>query len=221
MTDFTIKVFSDANDQIAPTEVEIVGSQLKILAEQFPIMDADPIFRTKRSSDLVVFDSGSNDLNQESKDAVDILFEALSFVIWEDDTVKSQHNRRDSATKEIAREHVKLVFVFEEEGQMVVPVPSIKQITRGAANAPLKLPKVYDQFISDNSITQLIEQMKTNSNGGANNVFSAFTKSQWGEVEAVLREAAKVMRDKAKIEPNKSKTFYAQLGDYSMRQCAS
>ena len=221
MSDFTIKVFSGPLDQNKPTDVETVGSQLKILAEQIASMPESSHPDINRSSKLVEYDFDANNMNEASETAVETLYKALSFVNWDGDAIKSQHGRQNSATFDKAREDVKLVFVFEEDGQMVVPVPSISQINRGVKNAPLKLPSVYDQFISDNSITELVAKMRTISSGGDNNIFSSFTDPQWADVEALLRSAAKAMRDKAEDEPNKSKTFYAQLGDYSVRQCHS
>ncbi|GEM_PF-4219176 len=217
MSDFTIKVFSGDGDPITPTEIGIVGNQLRNLAAEFPQLNNDTNIAIHRSSTLADYSSQKGSWTSNAQDAAEAIFDALSFVIWNGNTIQKVHDFNEPANVKKVHDHIKLIFIFEEEGQMVVPVPSTKQIERGETSAPLNLPDVYDQLVSVKTVRELNRRLRAAKAGGTNTVLSSLTEPQLAAVETELQLAGEAMR----TEANAVDTFYAQLGDYSVRQCHS
>ena len=208
MSDFTIKVFQGPGDPVLPSQVKVIGNQLKVLANELPnlIKDGATIQTTSSVGDY------TGDWTPAAKAAVETLLGSLSYRLWDGD------NGRDVGFDDPAEDvhnHVKLVFVFEEEGQMVVPVPTAKNIERGETLAPLRLPAEYDMLVSEGTASEMGSRLAgAIANSGT---LASITQAQRDEIVTELGKIADQMREEIKGD---TAVFKAQLGDYSVRQCA-
>ncbi|MEP3847714.1 MAG: hypothetical protein ABJM43_20400 [Paracoccaceae bacterium] len=215
MSDFTIRVFRPTGTAIVPTKVQTVGHQLKVLADELENHPANS-GSVVRTSEIGAYDPNAGDWTPTARMAIETLFDALSFTLWNGDTV-SREVSHNEPNKDV-HDHIKLVFVFEEEGHMVVPVPTKANIARGENLAPLRLPADYDMLVSEGSVTKIEQRLRTLiSESEGQSDLGLLSDNQVNTIVAAIGKIADEMR--AEIDKDVA-VFNAQLGDYSVRQCA-
>ncbi|MDX8355317.1 hypothetical protein [Cognatiyoonia sp. IB215182] len=214
--DFTIIVADDDTNKVIPTSVRTVGQELANLSELFEKLEAQGADFTT-SADVKDWSNWGD----EASSAIETLLNALSFRLWDGDTeLARQVNFDELKPGEKISDFVKLKLVFEEPGEMVVPVPSKAQIARGKANAPLGFPEEYSGLISGRMVDALLEELEElRTDPSASQEFRDLTGSQFAAVSDTLKQAQKRLALEAKSDSDN--IFLAQLGDYSVRQCAS
>lgn len=238
MVDFTIKVFKDpdpaAGDNTQPTNLAAVGRALQQLSDDYAEGKGDLAQSEKinHPSAVAIYDRSTSDWDKygpDSAKAVDDLYDNLSYTNWDTGSpVDVGHNTTTSVEVE---EAVKLAFVFEEPGMMVVPVPCKSNMERGLHAAPLRLPEAYDEVVSEGTIGFLMGIIRTlvvdgNDVPGVSPADKAdlVGMSQFvNPLEKVLTDATrqKIKDLKDRPEPQKKTQFLSQVADYSVRQCRS
>ena len=211
MADFTIKVFRPDGDPVPPSRVRAIGNQLAALAEEFEKMKGDGTVILNQTSALDSVTEQVGTWTGDAKDAVELILESLSVQLWNG----TEKDRDIPFGDPEARRAVDLKFVFEEDGQMVVPVPTKKNIERGLKYAPLELPEEYDNLISQKAAVSIANGLAAviNADPGLSSLGSA--------EKSAIRDHVLAVVDKLRqgIEGDQG-IFKAQLGDYSVRQCA-
>lgn len=219
MSDFTIKVFADATDPVEPSDLRTVGRSLKKLSQELEAMVAGNEGRVHRSADLADYKAQRDSWSNDATAAAEALFQALSFRLYDDDgSVREEIGYKSAPADKKVHEHIELVFILEDEGQMIVPVPASKLIERGIDNAPLKIPSVYDTLVPKNTVVAMMDGMRAARQRAQNagEPLGTLSEQQMNAVLSALGEIAGDMQADVDAEA----AFFEQLGDYSMRQCA-
>lgn len=214
MSDFTIKVYRPSGDPVLPSNVRVIGNQLKVLANELSELAAKGDAQFYRTSQMDDYLGQKSSWTNNGNAAAETLFDSLSFRLYNGDVLEREVGH-DDPDKNV-HDHVKIIFVFEDEGDMVVPVPTAKNVARGELNTPLRLPSDYDALVSEGTASELGERLVGAINNATDGPLSSITPMQADEIAIELGKVADEMRD----ELNGDVAFFnAQLGDYSVRQC--
>ena len=215
MTDFTVNVAGDGKS----TDIEIVGKKIRALAKEFVQsgISATKIYKTSALDDFDVQESG---WDQDAVDLANELFDALSVNIYDNGDIVEVIQHTDSPIQKKIREKVKLIFVFEEEGHMVIPIPSNKQILRGTDNAPLASAGVYTKTNIENVVEFLKEELTLMTQLNGTDLRDVFLNQPNNYTTMIKALESIVESVQVNIEQDKEDLFHQQLGDYSVRQCA-
>lgn len=223
MSDFTILITPASGVNKAGTDVEKVGKLLDQLATiHLTRAPGQPQFH--RTSEMAMFNDQKGQWDGPARDAANALIEALSYNLHDGNNVTTiQH--LDTPQPHDVHNDLKLVFVYEDEGHMVIPVPNKKQIDRGLADAPLRPALIYSRLNAAETVTALRKTLEDHQMtvGGMNpedrtdeeNDLLDLTQAELDTMEKWFRFAA----DLRAAEVDKDDAFYQQLGDYSVRQC--
>ena len=219
MSDFTIKVFADRDDPTEPSDLRTVGRSLETLSRELATLVDSGTAQIHRSVDMAAYTAQRDSWTGDARAAAEALFNALSFRLYAaDGSVEKEVGHKSDPEDKKVHDHIELIFVFEDEGQMIVPVPAAKLIARGLENAPLKIPSVYDALVPKNTVRALMEGMQAARQRAQNDGGALGTLSEQ-QMNAVLTALAEIARDLG-TDVDTDAVFFEQLGDYSVRQCA-
>ncbi|MEP2717125.1 hypothetical protein [Pseudophaeobacter sp.] len=109
--------------------------------------------------------------------------------------------------------HLKLKFVFEKEGEMVVPIPHLNALERGKSNAPLNFRVDYNSYIRASVFDEVEEDFAAALRE------SSLTAAQFTEVMKIYDEIENSGNLEGEVPGEDEETFHTQLGEYSVRQC--
>ncbi len=111
--------------------------------------------------------------------------------------------------------HMTLKFVFEEEGEMVVPIPYAGAIAKGKANAPLKFRSEYNTYVRG----QVFQDARPEFVADLANTLSHLSQADLDAIAAVYDGVAANGAAQGDNPDNDLQTFHMQLGEYNVRQC--
>lgn len=219
MADFTIKL-NDEDGGVPASDVNLIGNSLKAMAGELAALVANnaSIHRTGDGFQDYETQRNAGNWTADAVTAANDLLNSLSVKIWNGENVVGEINHNDSNSIDQVLANTRLIFVFEEPGDMVIPVPAASQIARGETNAPLKFPSDYDQLVSKPTLDTLKAELGAKlqaAQAGSNGLEDV-------QITAVMAALQEVGDELAQIAQNdKADIFMSQLGDYSVRQCAS
>ena len=110
-------------------------------------------------------------------------------------------------------DHVKVRFVFEEEGDLVIVIPNEATIPKNVNDMPLENGRVYNQFSRRKVMESVQQEFDTRIEDGS--TVPGLSISQKDKIKDLFEELYKKPPQSGARHP----TFYTQLGEYSCRQC--
>jgi len=204
MTDFSIRIGVDDMD----TDARPIGGAIAGLsAAKGAIVQAGGTIVT--SSDIK---STWASWPAKQQAMVETIYNSMAINTFDDAGNESPAINRGNGDK--IQEAISLVFVFEDEGQMIVPISSHRDIMRGLEEPPMNFLDTYDAGRKTAVGEKALGEFQT-----AIDSISALNAVQGGKVMEAFKE---VFGIGTAVDPDPDaniETFYTQLGEYNMRQC--